>query len=108
MHKTCSLSLCLLAGLLANPGNVLGQERDHLTPAPFPLPNLRTFPLDSAALAWTHTDRMPILKPDLSQLVKMPTLKIDSLAQFPMPQLQTPQPQPYFFKRRKDPKKSGQ
>ena len=89
--------------MLANPDNVLGQGRDHPAPAPFPQPNFRAFPLDSAALARTNIDRMPIFKPDLSQLANMPTLKIDSLDRFPMPQLKTPQP--YFFEQRKDAKK---
>ncbi len=107
MHMIRLLSLCLLGGLLANPGHVLGQERNHRVPAPFPQPNFRAFPLDSAALARTNIDRMPILKPDLSQLAPMPVLKIDSLDRFPMPQLKTPHPRPYFFEPRRDAKKPG-
>jgi hypothetical protein len=107
MHTIRPLFLCLLGGLLAHPGSVRGQQRDHLAPAPFPHPNPVTRPLDSAALARTNIDRMPILKPDLSKLAKMPTLKIDSLARFPMPRYQYPGPQPYQFEYRKDPKKPG-
>jgi hypothetical protein len=107
MHTIRPLFLCLLGGLLANPGSVLGQQRDHLAPAPFPQPHLRAVPLDSAALARINIDRMPILKPDLSKLAKMPTLKIDSLAQFPMPRLESPRSQPHHFEYRKDPKKPG-
>jgi hypothetical protein len=107
MHTIRPLFLCLLGGLLAHPGSVPGQQRDHLAPAPFPQPNLRVVPLDSAALARTNIDRMPILKPDLSKLAKMPTLKIDSLAQFPMPRLEHPRFQPYRFEHRRDAKKPG-
>ncbi len=107
MHMIRPLFLCLLGGLLAHPGRVLGQQRDQLGPAPFPLPNVRPVPLDSAALARTNIDRMPILKPDLSKLAKMPTLKIDSLDQFPMPRLEYPRSQPYRFEQRKDAKKPG-
>jgi hypothetical protein len=107
MHMIRPIFLCLLGGLLANPGSVLGQGREHLAPAPFPQPNLRAMPLDSAALARTNIDQMPILKPDLSQLVKMPIMKIDSLAQFPMPRLQHPQPGPYLFEKRNPAEKPG-
>jgi hypothetical protein len=107
MHTIRPLFLCLLGGLLAHPGSVLGQQRDHLAPAPFPPPNLRTAPFDSAALARTNIDRMPILKPDLSKLAKMPTLRIDSLSRFPMPRLEYPRSQPYRFEQRRDPKKPG-
>lgn len=105
MQPLRPLFLCLLGGLLFNPGSVLGQ--DHPAPAPLPKPNFRAAPLDSAALARSPIDRMPILKPDLSQLAKMPTLKTDSLARFPMPQLQFPQSRPYLFEQRKDAKKPG-
>jgi hypothetical protein len=101
------LFLCLLGGLLAHPGSVLGQQRDHLAPAPFLHPNPLTRRIDSAALARTNIDQMPILKPDLSQLAQMPILKIDSLDRFPMPQLKTPHPRPYFFEPRRDAKKPG-
>jgi hypothetical protein len=105
MQTLRPIFLCLLGGLLANPGSVLGQ--DHLAPAPFPQPHLRAFPLDSSAVSRANIDRMPILKPDLSQLVKMPTMKIDSLAQFPMPGLQHPQPGPYLFEKRNPTGKPG-
>ncbi len=107
MHTIRPLFLCLLGWLLTNPGSVLGQQRDQLAPAPFPQPNLRVVPFDSAALARGNIDRMPILKPDLSKLAKMPTLKIDTLAQFPMPRLQYPRSHPYLFEQRKDAKKPG-
>jgi hypothetical protein len=107
MHTLRLLSLCLLGGVLSNPGHVLGQGRDHRVPAPFPQPNFRAFPLDSAALARTNIDRMPIFKPDLSQLANMPVLKIDSLDRFPMPQLKTPHPRPYVFEPRQDARKPG-
>ncbi|MBD0259863.1 MAG: hypothetical protein ICV83_29440, partial [Cytophagales bacterium] len=93
--------------LLAHPGSVLGQQRDQLAPAPFPHPHLRTVPLDPDALARANLDRMPILKPDLSKLAKMPTLITDSLAQFPMPRLEYPRSPPYRFEYRKDTKKPG-
>ncbi len=107
MHTIRPLFLCLLGGLLAHPGSVPGQQRDPLAPAPFPHPNPRIGFLDSAALAPVNIDRMPILKPDLSKLAKMPTLRIDSLAQFPMPRLEYPRSQPYLFEQRKDAKKPG-
>ena len=97
--------LSLLGWLLTNPASLMGQQRDHLAPAPFPPSNFRIMPFDSAALAQTNIDRMPIAKPDLSRLAKMPTLKIDSLAQFPMPRLQFPRPYP--IEPRKDAKKPG-
>jgi hypothetical protein len=99
--------LCLLGGLLANSGPVQGQGRDHLAPAPFRQPGPQALLHDSAALD-RNPDRMPILKPDLSQLARMPVLKIDSLNRFPMPQLQVPGPRPYYFEKRNDAKKPDQ
>ena len=92
------LFLCLLGWVLVHPGRVLGQQREH--PAPSPPPHFRTLPPDSAALARSNVDRMPILKPDLSELAKMPSRRVDSLHHFPMPQLQYPGSGPFRFEKR--------
>jgi hypothetical protein len=100
MHTMKPLFLCLLAWVLAHPGSVLGQQRDHPVPVPSPQLHLRTLRPDSAALARSNLDRMPILKPDLSKLAKMPNMRVDSLHHFPMPTLLDPRPGPSLFEKR--------
>jgi|GEM_PF-3276007 len=90
MHTIQPIFLCLLGWVLAHSGSVLGQQRAPLTPAPSPPPHFWALPLDSAALARSNVDRMPILKPDLSKLAPMPNMRVDSLHHFPMPRLQHP------------------
>jgi hypothetical protein len=51
---------------------------------------------------------MPVLKPDLSKMAKMPTMKVDSLPRFPMPNPHFRRSDPYTPGKKDDMQKPNQ
>jgi len=84
--------LFILTGLSCYLGQAQEPPKKPMLPAPDPAIRIWTAPGDSVPRL--TFDRMPILKPDLAKLAKMPVLKIDSLSRFPMPQYRFPKPGP--------------
>lgn len=93
MHPIRPLFFCLFVWLVPGSGILLGQQQDNARPAPGTEPQFGIAPGDTMRVARSNIDQMPVLKPNLSKMAKMPVAKVDSLSRFPMPNPQLPRPE---------------
>ncbi len=108
MHAIRPLFFCLFVWLIPGSGNLLGQQQEdtHLAPQTEPLFQPRAG--DTARVTQSNIDHMPVLKPDLSKMAKMPTMKVDSLPRFPMPNPHFRRSDPYTPGKKDDMQKPNQ